>query len=59
MKFKSETESDYDDETGLHHMAHVACNAMFLVWYALKGGGTDDRYKGEPDAESKVKKIVR
>lgn len=26
----------YDEETGLHHMAHVACNAMFL-WYFDEG----------------------
>ena len=22
-----------DPESGLSHMAHVACNAMFLLWY--------------------------
>jgi len=23
----------YDEESGLNHMGHVACNAMFLYWY--------------------------
>lgn len=35
---------DRDAETGLHHMAHAACNALFLVAYALRGiKGKDDR----------------
>ena len=34
-----------DDETGLHHMAHVACNAMFLLNYYKKGVGNDNRPK--------------
>ena len=38
--------SDLDEETGLHHMAHVACNAMFLVWYSKHRTEFDDRYKG-------------
>jgi len=21
-----------DDETGLHHLAHAACSALFLIW---------------------------
>ncbi len=34
-----------DDETGLHHMAHVACNAMFLLNYYNKDVGFDNRPK--------------
>lgn len=34
---------DNDPETGLNHMAHVACNALFLVAYIKRGAGTDDR----------------
>ena len=35
---------DRDPETGLHHMAHAACNALFLVAYSLRGvRGKDDR----------------
>lgn len=25
---------DRDQESGLHHLAHVACNAMFLWWFS-------------------------
>ena len=34
---------DYDDETGCHHMAHAAWNAMALVSYTFRKVGTDDR----------------
>lgn len=34
---------DKDPETGLSHMAHVACNAMFLMHFILFKTGTDDR----------------
>lgn len=34
---------DRDPETGLSHMAHVLCNAMFLVHFILWGTGKDDR----------------
>ena len=33
----------YDEETGLHHMAHVMCNAMFLVNWATTHPELDDR----------------
>lgn len=33
----------HDEETGLHHMAHVAWNALALVSYDLRKVGTDDR----------------
>lgn len=37
---------DRDPETGLHHMAHAACNALFLVAYALRGEKSkDDRQR--------------
>ena len=34
---------DKDPETGLYHMAHVLCNAMFLVHFIVTGTGKDDR----------------
>ena len=35
---------DLDSESGLNHMAHAACNALFLLAYALRSGvGVDDR----------------
>ncbi len=27
-----------DAESGLHHAAHIACNALFVVWFQLKRG---------------------
>lgn len=35
---------DLDQETGINHMAHVAVNAMFLVWFAKHRKDFDDRY---------------
>lgn len=29
----------YDEESGLHHLAHLACNAMFLLWFELRDLG--------------------
>lgn len=40
------TGEDKDPETGLSHIAHVLCNAMFLMHFVLFGTGRDDR----PDA---------
>lgn len=35
---------DLDPETGLSHVAHAACQVLFLLTYVLEGGGTDDRF---------------
>lgn len=37
------TGEDKDPETGLSHMAHVFCNAMFLMHFIIFRTGTDDR----------------
>jgi len=26
----------FDSDTGLHHLAHIACNAFFLIWFKRK-----------------------
>lgn len=35
-----------DPETGLSHVAHLACCAMFLLEYEVTHPNLDDRYKG-------------
>lgn len=35
---------DIDPETGLPHLAHLRCCAGFLLTYAERGDGTDDRH---------------
>lgn len=37
---------DNDEESGLPHLAHAACNMLFLLQYARTGVGVDDRWKG-------------
>lgn len=37
---------DFDDESGLYHMAHVAVNAIFLIDYYRSNPKYDDRIKG-------------
>jgi hypothetical protein len=34
---------DFDQETELPHLAHIMCNAMFLLHYFKTSTGTDDR----------------
>lgn len=40
---------DRDDESGLHHLAHVIANCLFLMQYAITGRGTDDRQKASAE----------
>lgn len=35
---------DYDEETGLHHAAHLGCEVMFLHWTLEHKLDMDDRY---------------
>ncbi|HUD82602.1 MAG TPA: dATP/dGTP diphosphohydrolase domain-containing protein [Candidatus Saccharimonadales bacterium] len=39
---------DMDPETDLPHIAHAACNLLFLIEYTLTNTGQDDRYKSPP-----------
>jgi hypothetical protein len=41
--FKWVRGEDLDDETGLPHLSHAACNVLFLVTFYLRKSGTDDR----------------
>ena len=36
---------DLDDESKLHHLAHVIANCLFLLQYTFTGKGIDDRQK--------------
>lgn len=38
---------DFDEESGLHHLAHAACNMLFLLQYYRTTVGIDDRWKGQ------------
>ena len=42
---------DKDAESGLPHLAHAACCVLFLLAYALRGAGRDDRPSVKPVAE--------
>lgn len=36
---------DVDHETGLSHIAHLACTSLFLLEHQLRGLGVDNRHK--------------
>lgn len=35
---------DFDPESGLHQMAHVACNDLFILWMLKHRPDLDDRW---------------
>lgn len=45
---------DIDDESGLSHLAHVVANILFLMEYAKRGKGTDDRQKYTPEVAQEL-----
>lgn len=36
---------DFDQESGLLHLAHIGCNVAFLIEFYETTNGVDDRYK--------------
>ena len=46
---------DKDEETGFSHLAHAACNVMFLLTFESRRIGADDRIYIHP-AQEKVRK---
>jgi len=39
-----------NDESGLPHLAHMACNALMLLTLSLTGKGEDDRWVENKDS---------
>ena len=37
--------SDQDNESGISHLAHAACNLLMLIEFETLGMGNDDRWK--------------
>lgn len=50
-KFEDPSEPDTDEETGLNHMAHIAWNALVIVYMMKTRPDLDDRYKGEHESQ--------
>ena len=46
---------DKDPETGLSHMAHAMCCAMFVIWMQRHRPDMDDRYKRDINEPSESK----
>ena len=47
LKWASPFHSDLDDETGLSHLSHAACNIAMLIEYSRTCPELDDRFKYE------------
>ena len=45
LEVKDPTSNDLDEESGLPHIYHVACNAMMLIEYMITHPELDDRQK--------------
>lgn len=54
MKFESPYESDFDEESKLNHLAHVAWNALVALHFYKTRPDLDDRYKIEKSATEKA-----
>ena len=58
-KFKHPAMSDHDEETGLHHLWHVAWNAITLAIYSTAHPDKDDRYKEKKDGITRLNELTR
>jgi hypothetical protein len=45
----------YDPDTGLHHMLHVAVNAMFIHYYTNNTSSGGEQQKQQPEQQREVK----
>lgn len=45
--FLDPTQSDYDEESGLHHLAHASWNLIAALHSVTARPDLDDRYKGQ------------
>lgn len=50
---------DLDEESGLYHTAHIACNALFLLTFQLLGLGEDDRHTMMTKQEEEKQKELK
>lgn len=57
-KFIDPSQSDYDEETQLHHLACVAWNALVALYFINTRPELDDRYKNQVISTIKRKKHV-
>jgi len=46
---------DLDPESGLSHIGHIMCNAMFLSYYYEYCGDMDDRFRDKRKKDSETK----
>lgn len=51
-KWISPIHSDFDEETGLNHLNHAACNIMFLMEYEHTCKHLDNRFKLDSKLEN-------
>lgn len=51
MKYLSHKHSDYDEETGCHHLYHAIWNLGTAVIHQEEYPHLDDRYKGEKESD--------
>lgn len=48
---------DFDFESGLHHIGHIQCNALFISWMLEHRPDLDDRHKWRALQDTKQLKL--